>query len=54
VLDNVSNKQANDLEAVLNHYTNPQDSLKRKAAHFLVENFPEDQYKTMGKATQLR
>ena len=49
VLDNVSNKQANDLEAVLNHYTNPQDSLKRKAAHFLVENFPEDQYQTIDK-----
>ena len=49
VLNGVNSKQADDLEAVLNHYITPQDSLKRKAAYFLVENFPEDKYQTIDK-----
>ena len=48
VLDNVGNKRA-DLEGVLVHYQLPADSLKRKAAYFLVENFPEDKYQTIDK-----
>ena len=49
VLDDVNSKQADDLEAVLEYYTTPQDSLKRKAAYFLVENFPKDKYQTIDK-----
>ena len=48
VLDGVGNKRG-DLEAVLEHYVMPADSLKRKAAYFLVENFPEDQVQTIDK-----
>ena len=48
VLDNVGNKRA-DLEAVLAHYQLSTDSLKRKAAYFLVENFPEEKYQTIDK-----
>ena len=49
VLDDVSSKQADDLAAVLEYYTSPSDSLKRKSAYFLVENFPEDKYQTIDK-----
>ena len=48
VLDGVEDKRG-DLEAVLEHYVLPTDSLKRKAAYFLVENFPEDQVQTIDK-----
>ena len=48
VLDGVGGKRG-DLEAVLEHYVLPADSLKRKAAHFLVENFPENQVQTIDK-----
>lgn len=49
VLDDVSSKQVDELKGVLDHYTTPADSLKRKAAYFLVENFPDDKYQTIDK-----
>ena len=48
VLDGVGNKRG-DLEATLEHYVLPADSLKRKAAYFLIENFPENQVQTIDK-----
>jgi hypothetical protein len=43
VLEEAADKRA-ELEYALAHYTAPQDSLKRQAVEFFVENLPPEQY----------
>lgn len=49
VLSAVDGDKRAALETLLTYYDKSQDTLKRNAAYFLIENFPENRYETIDK-----